>query len=54
MESGPIRRLIEECRQRQEEYLIIKGEEPVQLSLFKLNLARVTERLATKVKDATP
>lgn len=44
MEDSPLRRLIEECRQQQEEYLILKGEEPVQLSLFKLDLARATKR----------
>ena len=53
MDSSPIRRMIEKCRQQQVEYLLIKGEEPVQLSLFKLDLARA-EKEATKVKDATP
>lgn len=52
-ESRRVLDLIEECRQQQEEYLINRNEEPVQLSLFKLDLARA-EKEATKVKDATP
>ena len=51
--STPLLQLIEKCRQSQEEYLIVKNQEPVQLSLFKLDLARA-EKEATKIKDATP
>lgn len=40
----PISYLIEKCRQQQEEYLIKKNEEPVQLSLFKLELDEQEER----------
>jgi hypothetical protein len=40
MEDSPLRRLIEDCRQKQEEYLILKGKEPVQLSLFKLEVKK--------------
>jgi hypothetical protein len=50
---SPVSLAIERCRQQQEEYLIKKNREPVQLSLFKLDLARA-EKEATKVKDATP
>jgi hypothetical protein len=38
-----LNKIIEKCRQNQEEYLIRKNQEPVQLSLFKLNVAHLED-----------